>query len=399
MCVDNVHAQDESTQAAPEVIAYVKDILRNHPRIMAARSEVDVATARTRSAARPLYNPEIEAEYEDAEERTRSIGISQTFDFGNKRAMRKQIASFEHQSALEEFSLTQQAVAAELLSTLGSYQITEELANTALARKNLMKRFRALANERRDAGDLNQIEAQLAQLAYAESALLYARAAKEQITAEQDHLAVIGTVQAMPPSLPSSFPGLSATEADIESTLNSLPSVRVAQARIATAQATVRLRKRERRPDPTFGLFAGSEGDESLVGLRVSIPLPVRNSGRAEVDVANAELKKVRFSVDDQYRLLRAELLASAKRYELSRAAWEEWLQLGAGSLDRQTEILEQLWRAGELSTAEYLVQLEQTLDTQMAAIEQRGVVWADWITWLVISGEIEHWLVFEGSP
>ena len=124
-----------------------------------------------------------------------------------------------------------------------------------------------------------------------------------------------------------------------------------------------------------------------------------RNSGRAEVDVANAELKKVRFSVDDQYRLLRAELLASAKRYELSRAAWEEWLQLGAGSLDRQTEILEQLWRAGELSTAEYLVQLEQTLDTQMAAIEQRGVVWADWITWLVISGEIEHWLVFEGSP
>lgn len=394
----HTQAEELTNRAAPELVTYVKGILQSHPRVLAARSDVDAAAARTRGATRPLYNPEIEAEYEDAEERTRAIGISQTIDLGNKRAMREEIAAFEHRSTLEALSLIEQRVAAELLTTLGGFQVTEELAGIALARKTLMKRFRALSVERREAGDLDQIEAQLAQLAYAEAALLHAQAAKARITAEQELLRVIGTMNTIPP-LPENYQSVSITETDVKATLSALPSVRAAQARIATAQATVRLRERERRPDPTVGFFAGREGDESLIGLRFSMPLPVRNSRRAEVDVAHAELEGIRFNVDDEYRFLRSELVAAAKRYELSRQAWEDWLQVGAGSLDRQTEILELLWRAGELSTAEYLVQLEQTLDTQIAAIEQRGVVWSDWITWLVVSGEIEDWLLLERSP
>ena len=388
----------EGDRASAALLTYVDGVLQTHPRLLAAESNVEAASARTRGASRPVYNPELEAEYEDGESITRAIGISQTIDLGNKREAREQVASFEQQAAREELSLVQQQLSAELLSALGAYQVAEELAGIAGDRKDLMTRFRSLADQRRAAGDLNQVEAQLAELAYAEAALLYARSATDQVDAEQDLLRVTGATGARAPSIPSDYISVQLTEARVDATLNALPSVRVAQARVAASQATMRLRQRERRPDPTIGLYAGREGDDDLLGVRFSIPFPVRNRYRAEVDAASADLNSMTRSTVDQFRQLRAELIAAAKRYELSRNAWNDWLQVGAGSLDRQVQLLELLWRAGELSTSEYLIQLEQALDTQMAAVEQRGTLWADWIAWLTISGEIDDWLNLRGA-
>ena len=157
-------------------------------------------------------------------------------------------------------------------------------------------------------------------------------------------------------------------------------------------RAVIDLRRRERRPDPTVGLYAGREGDEDLIGIRFSIPLPVRNSFRAEVDAASADLEALDQSAANDYRQLRAELLAAQQRYELARVAWDDWQRLGAGSLSNQMEMLERLWRAGEINTTDYLVQLQQTLDTRVAASEQRGVVWQSWIAWLAVSGQVDDW-------
>ena len=181
-------------------------------------------------------------------------------------------------------------------------------------------------------------------------------------------------------------------EPAVNAILNELPSIRAARARVAAARAVIDLRRRERRPDPTVGLYAGREGEEDLIGIRFSIPLPVRNSFRAEVDAASADLEALDQSAANDYRQLRAELLAAQQRYELARVAWDDWQRLGAGSLSNQMEMLERLWRAGEINTTDYLVQLQQTLDTRVAASEQRGVVWQSWIAWLAVSGQVDDW-------
>jgi len=121
----------------------------------------------------------------------------------------------------------------------------------------------------------------------------------------------------------------------------------------------------------------------------------VRNSYRAEVDAASADLVALDQSVANDYRQLRAELVAAQQRYELARIAWNDWQRIGAGSLASQTEMLERLWRAGELNTTDYLVQVRQTLDTRVAASEQRGVVWESWIAWLAVSGQVDAWVGF----
>tara|TARA_R110002096_G_scaffold364311_1_gene557370 strand:- start:8948 stop:10240 length:1293 start_codon:yes stop_codon:yes gene_type:complete len=380
------------TPASPALNAFAQKILQTHPLVRAAQADLDAARARERAAGRALYNPELDAEYEDGEVRTRSIGINQTIDLGGKRGARERAASFETQSAMESLALVRQGVLAELFSALGMVDVATEQLRIADERKALMARLRTLADERRQAGDLNRIEIDLARLAYAEAALLRSQAAAQQVTAQQALARVAGGDLPAYPPLPTAYTSVSLNEPAVNAILTDLPSVRAAQARVSAAQAVVDLRRRERRPDPTIGLYAGREGDDDLIGIRFSIPFPVRNNYRAEVDAASADLAALDQSVANDYRQLRAELIAAQQRYELARTAWDDWQRLGAGSLASQTEMLERLWRAGELNTTDYLVQLRQTLDTRVAASEQRGVVWESWIAWLAVSGQVDAW-------
>jgi len=384
--------------ASSALSTFARQILRSHPRVQAAQAEVDAARARERAAGRALYNPELDAEYEDSEVRTRSIGINQTIDLGGKRGARERAASFETQSALESLAIVRQGVLAELLSALGMVDVAAEQLRIADERKALMERLRTLADERRQVGDLSQIEIELARLAYAEAALLRSQAAAQQVTAEQAFARVAGADLSSYPSLPGTYVPVTLNEPAVNAILTDLPSVRAAQARVSAAQAVEDLRRRERWPDPTIGLYAGREGDDDLVGVRFSIPLPVRNSYRAEVDAASAEFEAMGLSVANDYRQLRAELVAAQQRYELARTGWDDWQRLGAASLVSQTEMLERLWRAGELDTTDYLVQLRQTLDTRVAASEQRGVVWQSWIAWLAVSGQVDAWTGIESE-
>ena len=65
----------------------------------------------------------------------------------------------------------------------------------------------------------------------------------------------------------------------------------------------------------------------------------------------------------------------------------------GQHRLKGRIALLKQLWKAGEIGTTDYLVQLQQTLDTQVSAAALRAAVWDAWIRWLSASGQIEYWL------
>ena len=86
---------DADDRASPALMGYAQQVLNQHPRVLSAQSEVDAARARERAAGRAIYNPELDAEYEDGEVRTRSLGINQTIDLGGKRGARERAALWE----------------------------------------------------------------------------------------------------------------------------------------------------------------------------------------------------------------------------------------------------------------------------------------------------------------
>jgi len=76
----------------------------------------------------------------------------------------------------------------------------------------------------------------------------------------------------------------------------------------------------------------------------------------------------------------------------------QDWQSSGLASLQNQTQLLKQLWQSGELSTTEYLVQLQQTLNTRSSAITLQQSAWNAWTDWLKASAQLHQWLAIKTS-
>jgi cobalt-zinc-cadmium efflux system outer membrane protein len=382
-----------SSDAISQLGNWTGQVLTDHPAILAADAALDAARARLDAADQPLYNPELEFEYESSDLDTKTGGISQAFDWADKRGARTGIATHELAAAEAGRLVIRESLAAEILSALAGYATALATQELDEQRSKLMERFGDLAERRRKAGDLAQVELDLAKLAVAEARFQQADVTTARIQSLQTLIALTGRNDGHWPAYPVVLPELDLQQLDREVLLQSLPVLRESLAQVAIARATIQLRSRERRPDPTISLRVGEEDSETLTGVNLSIPLFIRNTLSAEVDVASAELLQAERKANDLYRRSMAQLEAAGLTYQLSRSAWQAWESTGAVSLGEQIKLLQRLWQAGETSTTDYLVQLKQALDTRVSAIEQRGRMWQAWINWLLASGQIENWL------
>ena len=91
------------------------------------------------------------------------------------------------------------------------------------------------------------------------------------------------TPEAQWPSLPEKLPEGLEQGADPQALVLALPEVVAARHRVNAADALVEVQRRERRPDPTLSLTGGYEDGERLIGLGLSIPLPILNRFTHEV--------------------------------------------------------------------------------------------------------------------
>lgn len=371
----------------------VNTTLKSNPGVQSAQAALDAAIARERAGNQPLYNPEIELDAEDAIDQSASIGISQSIDWSGKRRARGSVASYEREVVAAELHGVRQRLAIELLYALIRHDVTQQLSKLIGERERLMRQFAALAAQRRQAGDLNQVDLDLARLALAEAQLQQSQATFTLAEARQAMAAVLGEIRPSLETLPDTPPKADVETPDIEQLLINLPVVRAQVARIAAASKRVKLRTLETRPDPTVGVRVGQEESDLLAGVNISIPLFVRNNFSAQVDGANAERLQIELEAQDLYRRARSQMTTSLERYQLTHRAWDNWKKIGAQSLGSQIAVLERLWRAGEISTTDYLVQVNQTLDTRTAATELRGRLWQSWFDWLAASGTVDAWL------
>ena len=390
----DVETDSIESSSQSELTAFVRAVVDANPQVNAARAALDASVALEGAAGRPLYNPELELELEDADSETRAIGISQTIDWGGKRRARTAVAESETRSIEADFLSVRWRVASDLLSAMAFYQTESDRSALASVRSGTMQDFAELAEQRFEAGDISQIELDLAVLAFTDARIKQATASANVAEAKQSVSSLaIGSPPAEWPAFQTELSASSVRPSEVSDLVMSLPHVRAALLRVAAASAQVELRQRERRLDPTLTLRGGTEDDETLVGLNITVPLPIRNRYKYEVTAASAERRQAQQEASDISRQAYARFQGAQERYQLSRTAWEDWQKTGGVSLQRQTDLLWRLWEAGELSTTEFLVQLRQTLDTRESALELREALWRAWFEWLTASGQIESWL------
>ena len=378
--------------ADPALQRFVQAVVDANPRVKAARAALEARRSDRDAASRPLYNPEINADYERTHETRFWVGLEYTVDWGGKGRARSALAESERRLAEAAVTLVRRGVAIDLLNGLAAHRTGVERDSLAARRQRLMFDFAELAERRFETGDVSQVELDLARLASVEARIRRATAAASLAGARQ---AVRVLAPDLPttqwPSLPSSLPDLP-DGADVQSLIGALPEVLAARRRSDAAEALVELRRRQRRPDPTLSLGGGSEAGEQLTVAELSIPLPLLNRFGDEVDAAAAEHRAAQQAHADVLRRARARLISAIERYQLALAAWEDWRKTGQTSLARQQEQLHRLWKAGDIGTTDYLVHAGQALDLRETALGLRETLWEAWLEWLSASGQVDAW-------
>lgn len=384
----------EAPVAESSLAGFIRSVVKSHPRIKAAGAALSASQAFEAAATRPLYNPELAFDGENGEVNTFTVGISQTLDWSDKRSARSAVSGAERLAMAAQYQLARRDLSIEALSALATYQSSAEHKTLSLERVALMDKFSALSTQSFSAGDIARVELNLATLLAAEANMAHARAAAAYIGARQrlnSFVANTGTNSPLP-ALDSQLPALP-TLGNPQSLLSVLPEVQIAQHQVDAASALVNLRKREQSLDPSLGLSGGEEDGYRLIGLNLSIPLPVRNNFSHEVSAARAQHQQAQHLADDALRQAHSRLISARERYQVARSAWQSWQQVGQLSLQEQGVLLRQLWQSGELSSTDFLVQISQTIDSQNSALELRQTLWQSWFEYLSASGQIEQWL------
>lgn len=378
----------------PALPRFISETLHLHPEVAAARAALDASDAREQAAARPAFNPDLELAADSSVSDQRTIGISQTFEVAGQRAARTAVAGFEHEAARASLAAARRDLARELLGALADFHLAEARDDLMQRHLEIMKRFAELALRRHRAGDLTQVDLAAARLALAKARIEKANAAGARAGAEQALRTLVpARVKPQWPELPTMLPPVTLEQAQYEAALSALPEIRVQRAGVSAAMARADLLERERRPNPTLGLQGGQEDGQPYVGLSFSIPLRIRNRFTAEIAAARADQRQVERQAENVEARAEGRLLAATERYRLTRDAWDGWVASGEPNLTEQTVLLERLWEAGDLSLTDYLVQLNQTFDTAVSALDLRRELWRAWFEWLAAGAQLGTWL------
>ncbi|VAX07501.1 hypothetical protein MNBD_GAMMA25-370 [hydrothermal vent metagenome] len=370
----------------------LKTVIQRHPRKRAAEANLNASRAAVRAADNALYNPELEIDSEKTDINTSYIQLSQTIDWGDQRGSRTSVAQSMELKAIADYQIAIQDLSHNLLTAIAEKRTRDEQAILAGRALQLMQEFTDIAEQRFNAGDLNQVELDLARLANAEALMTHAQALSEAAAAKEGLRAIFITQPANLPDLPDELP-MAYLPVDSDNYVRSLPAMRALEADVSAKRQLVELRKSERSWNPTIALRGGKEDDETLLGATLSIPLNIRNTYRAEVEEAQQALISSEQMAQQMFLNQRARVFATTERYRLLQQAWTNWKKIGRVSVNRQLSLIKKLWRAGDMSTTEYLVQLKQALDTQSAGYELRGLAWQASFDWLLVTASINQWL------
>ena len=384
-----------ATLAPAALRSAIRQVWDLSPQIQAAQFSVEAARARIRAAAQPLYNPTISIESENADVDRRAASLSLTLDISGKRRARVSKANADLLISRARYDRLRRDLSTRWLQAWSRVKLATRQRELGARRVALMKRFDNLASKRLKVGDISSPERDLAGLALGEALAQQAELIANEVSVRTMLQEIVGNAAVSMPTVPAGIPP--ASHSIIARSLQELPEMRLARARQASAEARTRIARRARIPDPTAGITAGRVRfgaiTDRIIGVSLSIPLPILNTGRAEVEAVRSESMVVAAEVRSQRLLSQAKRVGTKLRYEALRNADLAFRNGRSAAYLERTRLLERLWRASEISTSDYLVQLKQSLDTALSGLQLQSQTWQAWFDYLSTSGRLVDWL------
>lgn len=281
----------------------VAQALNRHPALVIAEAEL-AAVRGERTIAGAWQNPELSVQV--GRKKTRdapnhrnhglalAIQLTQTFEWPGKATLRQALA--DQNIALAETALAQfrRALEARVRITAATLAAAEAHARAASAAAEEAGRIVRILRDRPQAGPAQMIEARLIEAA----ALTLHKDALEQQSRVATTRAELNQLRGLPASSPLTVSPLRQPprpNAPLPALLLASgrhPQVQLRAIELEAAQRRLRYARLSASPDVSFGPFfsrerAGDE-EETTIGAALTVPLPLWNQGRGEIDLARS---------------------------------------------------------------------------------------------------------------
>ena len=359
-------------------VAQVEQALRFYPLVRAAEAALRVEVAnRDRLAAGPhefalkLASQRRNERTPDSATRDHEIGIERAIRLPGKSARDAEIGAAGVAQAQFALGDALHESARLLLKSWFDWQREGAAARDWAAQVAVLRTQHAAILKKVGAGETAKLEALLseAQLVQAEAQQIQAQARRERAASElAQHFPGIALPEALAPSAPQTVADGPAQWRERILAHNHELAVARAAARRGTLLA--RQLDAERQPDPTLGLKLASErdGQERVIGLQVTIPLPgaaraaSARAGMAEVDAAYAREALALARVDAEAR----------RTISLAQGSHATWGRLAdvAARMEDNARLLEKAWRLGEGQFGDLQTARRQAIEARLAATQ-----------------------------
>jgi len=390
---ESLSAKANAQAQAVSLDSLVAEALEKNPELNFYKAEIAVAKGERRQAG-TYPNPEVSGDLGrkratggglSAEGMAWSVSVQQPFEYPGRLALRKAVAN--RQIELAELGYTQfQAALAARVRTVG-YGLGVAQQKAAAAQQ-VAQRGQELAEvilQRDPAGITPLLETRII-----EGSVIVAKR-RAALTTRDAQIALYelnqlrGAPLASPVVVTSSelkFPEPLPVEALVLTARSNNFEIRSREVELAQQGLRVDLSKNERWPTVTVGPFYSQEKaseTERVVGVGVSMPLPLwnRNTGNIETSKARAQQAEASFFVT--LRQVERDVRERAAAYNAFVDQMSFWRTNALDQLREAAELGDRHYRLGSLPVAtyvelqeKYIEATEAILDTQREALESR---------------------------
>jgi len=401
LCIHPFYLHAESLQEA------MARAVKRHPMLQMAEQQIDVARGNLDEQRAYAYNPQLSLE----PQRRRFNGgggssdyyitLSQGIETGGKRGFRTQSARAALNAANRSREALRQRLMIEAARACVALYFAEQGLDLRRRQRDMLERVRHAVDRKLALGESSQLDANLAQSAFASAQNAFMVAGEALTQARERYLVALGGGQSAGVAPELSLPDLDTDwrpPADAyRIALRSRRDLALLRAKQEQLHARAEQADAARIPDITLSAMAGREAGDQLIKLGLSVPLPILNSHRGAYQAALAEKARADVGLKWSERQLRYAVQSALDNHAQAMAALSGMIKTDMQRHAEETiSLARKAYAAGELDLEDLVVHIRQGLDARMTALEMIKQGWLARIRLAEVLGHPEY--ILEGT-
>lgn len=355
----------------------IETALRENPQLNVIREKVKVARARIDGIAL-LGNPALETEFLGGPHAEQTLELTKAFQLGGQRRHRIQIAKTQLEKADVELAKGSQSVTKSAKIAFYELLLVQEKLKLAKEIVQHNEQMRDIAETRFETGDISVTQANLANI-HLQSALREATTLESEVQLAQLTLnglmgapfeaarVAVGELRERVSLDPRQKLTLDTLKTQALAHRNDLKSL---QLNVQLTESELRLAKAVNIPDLSVGALAERSVGERAFGVKFSIPLPLFNRNRAEINATKAQQQVDTAQINNAEKQIVREVTAAF----LSLSATQKMLTFYEGDslnlLNENLKLTRTAYELGEIELLEVILMQNEFIKTQFGYLD-----------------------------